>query len=82
MSHVFAPVTEATENRSQCVVLKGVFKTMSDIAEKRYNEAMNIAERIDEKIEAETATAIPFNKNAVLAASLLAFACVRASQVS
>lgn len=81
MSHEFvAPNVIGTEsNTKSCrVQLEGTFRAYQEIANKRYDEALEIAENIDTRME----TSHSFNRNAVYAASLLAVACLRGAQVS
>lgn len=81
MSHEFmAPEIVGTESRTKLVNIE-LGETLSiyqDIAKKRYAEALSIAENIDDRMQ----TSIPLNRNAVQAASLLMFACVRGAQIS
>lgn len=83
MSHEFsphAPEIVGTESRvkNSTIVLSESLLAYQKIAKNRYAQALEIAENIDDKIE----TSIPFNKNAVYAASLLMLACVRGAQVA
>lgn len=82
MSQEFAPKAPAvvpTESMVRPhVVLEGKFEMYQDIARKRYNEAVRIAENIDDRVQ----SSIPYNKNAVLAAVLTAISCARAGQIS
>jgi len=75
-----APTVVGTESRvkSPDVKLEGSILVYHDLAKKRYMEAIHIAEKIDDRLQ----TSIPFNKNAIHAASLLAFASLRGAQIS
>lgn len=81
MSHEFlAPETVGTESRTKLgsIHLGETLSMYEGIAKKRYEEAIRIAENIDDRMQ----TSIPMNRNAVYAASLLMVACVRGAQVS
>lgn len=83
MSHEFAPQAPAvigTESRTKSpdVCLDGTLAKYQDIAKKRYEDALSIAERIDDKME----TSIPFNKNAVQAARMLTLASLRGAEIA
>lgn len=83
MSHEFspkAPEVIGTESRvkSPAVELEGVLRKYGTIAKERYNSAMSIAEGIDDGAQTE----IPFNRNAIYAAMMLASASLRAAEIS
>lgn len=81
MSHEFkAPEIIATESITKpCnVKLRETLSLYQDKAKKRYGQALSIAENIDDRIQ----TSVPFNRNALSAASLLMLACVRGAEIS
>lgn len=76
-----APKAIPTENRGKSIddiKLSGAILRYQSIAKERYEKAIAIAEKIDDSIQ----TSVPFNKNAVQAASLLMLAAVRGAQIS
>ncbi len=83
MSHEFAPQAPAvigTESRTKSpdVKLEGSILVYHELAKKRYIEALHIAEKIDDRME----TSVPFNRNAVHAAMMLAFASLRGAEIA
>ena len=76
-----APKAIPTESRGKTIndiKVSGSYLRYETIARDRYQKAIAIAEKIDDTIQ----TSIPFNKNAVHAASLLMLAAVRGAQIS
>lgn len=76
-----APKAVPTESRGKTtddIKISGSYLRYQSIARERYEKAITIAEKIDDTIQ----TSIPFNKNAVHAASLLMLAAVRGAQIS
>lgn len=86
MSHEFSPIapkrigTEVGEFKVKVLdaKLEGSLRMYHELAKQRYIEALHLAEEIDDKAE----TAIPFNKNAIHASMLLAFASLRGAEIS
>lgn len=85
MSHEFAPQTQTPAEDMTIkkiialdVNLEGDFRVKHDIATSIYEKAIPLAENIDDREE----TSVPFRSNAIVAAALLASACVRGAQIS
>lgn len=81
MSYEFkAPEVPGIESRTKLVnvTLRETLSSYQEVAKRRYQEAISIAENIDDNMQ----TSRPFNRNAVEAASLLMCACVRGAQIS
>ena len=70
--------TENLPKGSSPVDLHGDQRVRADLANRRYEEALMIAEDIDNKNE----TVIPWNQFAVRAAQLTAFAAIRGAEVA
>ncbi len=58
--------------------LEGPLRRYHELAKQRYEEAIKLAENIDDKAE----TSIPFNRNAVHAAMMTTFASLRGAELS
>lgn len=82
MSHEFlAPSVTPTEDRARSaarIEVTGTILRYQEKAQEVYGRAIQIAESVDDKM----GTVISFNRNAVVAASLLAMACVRGAEIS
>lgn len=81
----FAPLAQPTaENMDVKKItalngkLEGKFLNYKNISDEIYTKASTIAENIDTR----EATVIPFRRNAICLASLLAIACIRGAQIS